>query len=56
MSRDPGSNQCIETEATTIRLNNHRKMTLTAMGQDQIDTRYFFFLRSQSYAIILHNF
>jgi hypothetical protein len=43
MSRDPGSNQCIETEAYTIRLSSLRKETMMTMGRDQIDTRYFFF-------------
>jgi hypothetical protein len=43
MSRDPGSNQCIETEAHTIRLSSLRKETMMTMGRDQIDTRYFFF-------------
>jgi hypothetical protein len=38
------SNQCIETEAYTIRLSSLRKETMMTMSRDQIDTRYFFFL------------
>jgi hypothetical protein len=47
MSRDPGSNQCIETEALLFGCLMNRKVSQITTGRDQIDTRHFLFFLYQ---------
>jgi hypothetical protein len=47
MRRDPGSNQCIETEAYSIRLSSPEKKTKITTDGEQMDT-YFFYTQKLS--------
>jgi len=44
MTLDLGLNECIETEAYSIRLSSYRKMTSIIRDRDKIDTRSVYFL------------